>query len=209
MLCGRVGGDFYDVFRLDEKHVGFYVADAMGHGIPASLLTNFVKKGARTKEISGSSYRLVPPNEVLEHLNRDLLEQQLAESPFITMVYGMLNVRTGIMKFSRAGHPHPIRIPANANAEALQVHGSLMGVFDTAFTVATVQLQRGDKVLFYSDGVENATWAGRPPGTESVLACASHHRQLPADNFVERLTHDLFGTAGPSDDLTLLAVQFG
>ncbi len=51
--CGQVGGDFYDVFRLDERHVGFYVADAMGHGVPASLLTIFVKKGVRARKSAG------------------------------------------------------------------------------------------------------------------------------------------------------------
>src|SRR5712692_83041 len=61
--CGRVGGDFYDIFRLDENHVGFFVADVMGHGVPASLLTIFLKKAVRTKEISGNHYRLLPPNE--------------------------------------------------------------------------------------------------------------------------------------------------
>ena len=72
--CGRVGGDFYDVFRLDEQHLGLYVADAMGHGVPASLLTIFVKTSVKAKEIHGQSYRLVPPDEVLERLNRDLID---------------------------------------------------------------------------------------------------------------------------------------
>ena len=61
-LCGRVGGDFYDVFRLDERHIGFYIADAMGHGVPASLLTIYVKKGVRAKEVfvvsNTASFRL-------------------------------------------------------------------------------------------------------------------------------------------------------
>src|SRR5262245_29469445 len=58
---GHVGGDFYDVFRLDEHHVAFYVADAMGHGVPASLLTIFIKQTVKPKEIVGSDYRLAPP----------------------------------------------------------------------------------------------------------------------------------------------------
>src|SRR5207245_6456817 len=85
--CGRVGGDFYDVFRLDEDHVGFYVADVVGHGLPASLLTIFLKKAIRFKEISGQDYRLLFPHEVLECLNRDMIDQAVADNPFITMVY--------------------------------------------------------------------------------------------------------------------------
>src|SRR5262249_24920361 len=84
--CGRVGGDFYDVFRLDENHVGFYIADAMGHGVPASLLTIFHKRGVRGKSIHGKDYRLLPPREVLSRLNRDLIGQKLPEMPFVTML---------------------------------------------------------------------------------------------------------------------------
>src|SRR4029077_1602432 len=98
--CGKVGGDFYDVFRLDEHHLGFYVADAMGHGVPASLLTIFVKKGVRAKEISGKDYRLVPPDEVLQRLNRDLIEQGLSDNPFVTMVYALFNYRDGTLRFA-------------------------------------------------------------------------------------------------------------
>ena len=70
--CGRVGGDFYDVFRLDEDHVGFYIADVCGHGVPAALMTIFLKKAVPTKDIFGKDYRLIPPGEVLKRLNREI-----------------------------------------------------------------------------------------------------------------------------------------
>ena len=121
--ASRVGGDFYDIFRLDEKHLGFYIADAMGHGVPASLLTIFVKKGVRAKEISGQSYRLVPPSEVLERLNRDLIEQQIPDLPFITMIYVLFNCQDGTLQFSRAGHPYPLYVPKDGQADPLANRG--------------------------------------------------------------------------------------
>src|SRR5439155_13106949 len=145
--CGRVGGDFYDIFRLDEKHLGFYVADAMGHGVPASLLTIFVKTSVRAKEISGKQYRLVPPDEVLQKLNRELIAQQLSDTPFITMVYVLFNYRDGTFRFSRSGHPYPLHIPREGDPQLWEIEGSLLGVFDTRYVVRTQQLQVGDKVL--------------------------------------------------------------
>src|SRR5262249_18056272 len=91
--CGRVGGDFYDAFRLEGNRAGPYGADGGGKGVPASLLAVYVKKGVRAKEITGRDYRLLPPGEVLSRLNRDLVEQALSENPFITMVYALLNFR--------------------------------------------------------------------------------------------------------------------
>ncbi len=205
--CGRVGGDFYDVFRLDERHLGFYVADAMGHGVPASLLTIFVKKGVRAKEIFGSDYRLVPPNEVLQRLNRDLIEQALSETPFITMVYVLINHEDGTLGFARSGHPYPLYLPADGPPELWQVEGSLLGVFDTEFPLQKRQMRPGDKVLLYTDGVDAAAVGDEAPGTKSLLACAARHRDLPVQQFVDRLAQDLFQGSAQSDDLTLLGVE--
>ncbi len=188
VLRDRVGGDFYDVFRLDENHVGFYVADAMGHGVPASLLTIFVKKGVRAKEVFGQQYRLVPPDEVLGRLNRDLLEQGLSESPFITMVYALFNHRDGTLTVARAGHPYPLLVPAEGEPEMLRQEGLLLGVVDAAFPARTRHLRPGDKLLLYSDGIDAAEFEGHPPGGESLVACATRHRALPVQAFVEQLT---------------------
>jgi sigma-B regulation protein RsbU (phosphoserine phosphatase) len=207
LQCGRVGGDFYDVFRLDENHVGFYVADAMGHGVPASLLTIFIKKGIKAKEVFGQQYRLVPPGEVLSRLNKELIDQQLSENPFITIVYGLLNFRDGTLQFARAGHPYPLYVPRDGALSYWQMEGLLLGVVDAGYRQQTHPLQRGDKVLFYSDGIDSATFDGHEPGNPSLLACVERHRQLPVREFVAQVTRDLFGAGEHPDDLTLLGLE--
>jgi sigma-B regulation protein RsbU (phosphoserine phosphatase) len=205
--CGRVGGDFYDVFRLDEKHLGFYVADAMGHGVPASLLTIFVKKGVKAKEIFGKQYRLVPPSEVLQRLNRDMIEQELSENPFITMVYVLLNHTDGTLQFARSGHPYPLYLPCDGPPALWQVEGSLLGVFDTQFPTRTHRLRPGDKVLLYTDGTDRARFGDAPMGVKSVLAWATQRRERPIGELVERLSLELFAHGEQKDDLTVLGLE--
>jgi sigma-B regulation protein RsbU (phosphoserine phosphatase) len=205
--CGRVGGDFYDVFRLDERHLGFYVADAMGHGVPASLLTIFVKKGVRAKEIFGQVYRLVPPSEVLQRLNRDLIDQALSETPFITMVYALFNFQTGTLQFARSGHPYPLYLPRDGAPEQWQIEGSLLGVFETNYPTRTQQLRPGDKLLLYTDGMDAASYDTQPVGNASVLACAAEHRALPIHELVPRMAQELFTRTRQTDDLTVLGLE--
>jgi sigma-B regulation protein RsbU (phosphoserine phosphatase) len=206
-LCGQVGGDFYDAFRLDENHVGFYVADAMGHGVPASLLTIFVKKGVKPKDVFGQQYRLVPPAEVLQRLNKDLMEQALSESPFITIAYVLYNHLERTFQFARAGHPYPLHVPSEGEPRFWQVQGSLLGVFDTTFPGQAHRLRVGDKVLLYSDGIDAARFEDQPPGAESLRACAAQHRARPIEEFVALVARELFGQANPPDDLTLLGME--
>jgi sigma-B regulation protein RsbU (phosphoserine phosphatase) len=205
--CGRVGGDFYDVLRLDEDHVGFYVADVMGHGVPASLLTIFLKKAVRTKEISGHEYRLLTPDQVLQHVNREMIEQALSEVPFITMVYGLYDRRNGALSFARAGHPHPLYVPRRGEPELWQVHGTLLGVFDTEFTVQIHTLRPGDKVLLYTDGLDAAGEEPGPSGTARLMAAAARHQDLPVQEFVEQLARELFEQIHQPDDFTLLGLE--
>src|SRR5437660_7001344 len=145
----------------------------MGHGVPASLLTIFVKKGVRAKEVFGSQYRLVPPGEVLGRLNRDLVDQAMADHPFITMVYALYDHREQSLSFARAGHPYPLHVPRDGEPRLWQVEGSLLGVFDTTFPMQTQKVRPGDKVLLYSDGIDGASFEGCAVGNESLMACAT------------------------------------
>jgi phosphoserine phosphatase RsbU/P len=200
--CGQVGGDFYDVIRLDEHHVGFYVADAMGHGVPASLLTIFLKKAVQPKDVSAASYRLVPPEEVLARLNRDLIAQGLAELPFITMIYGLLDCETGDLQLARAAHPHPVYLPRLGEPEQWQTPGTLLGIFEAEYPPLRRELKPGDKLLLYTDGLSES---GHEPAP--IIAAALDHRSLPIQSLVERTSDCVLKEAPQPDDFTLLGVE--
>src|SRR3954467_5779267 len=103
--AGYVSGDLYDVMRLDESHVGFYMADAVGHGMPAALLTMFIKNALVTKQISPDGYRLLDPSQTMAKLNEVLVGQHLSHATFATAIYGHVNTDTLQMTFARGGHP--------------------------------------------------------------------------------------------------------
>jgi len=206
----RMGGDFYDVLRLDEDNVALFVADAMGHGTPASsLLGIYVKKCLTPKEIAGRSYRLIPPDEVLLRLNRELVALGLPEPPFVTMTYVQMNARDGQMSYSRAGHPLPLYVPREGAIEYWHASGPLLGVFEADFANHPAQLKPGDKLLLCSDGVQQHDEKGKPISPDRLLESAYRHRLQPAQAFVDNLARDLLEFTRNSDDFTLLALEYG
>jgi hypothetical protein len=161
-----VSGDIYDIRRLDEEHVGIALADASGHGIPAALLTVYIKRALRGKEIKNGGYRILTPAEVLAALNEDILDAQLSECPFVAAVYAVLNVRTLEMALARGGAPYPLYRDHAGRVRLIHSPGSVVGVdTDARFEVATVQMQPGDSILFYSDGLERLV---APPGRRPI-----------------------------------------
>ena len=150
-----VSGDIYDVVRLDERHIGFYVADVVGHGMPAALLTIFLKQALVMRETVGNSYRVFSPAEVVKNLNVRMAAQKLSGYQFATCCYCVLDTKTLQLTYARAGHPYPILIRRDQPPQQLEVRGSLLGIFEQAeYMQQTIQLQPGDKLLLYSDGAE-------------------------------------------------------
>ena len=171
-------------------------------------MTIFVKKGVRAKEITGQSYRLVPPTEVLERLNRDLIEQQLPDLPFITMIYVLLNLPDGTLQFARAGHPYPL-LPSRRRASRSfgRSKAACSAFSKRSISLQTQQLKPGDKLLLYTDGMDAASFEHHPVGLASLLAAADHFRELPIDELVERLASDLFTQTRQTDDLTVFGME--
>jgi len=150
-----VSGDIYDIVRIDEQHIGFYVADIVGHGMPAALLTIFLKQALVMRETIDHNYRIFSPAEVVKNLNLRMTAQKLSGYQFATCCYCLLNTKTLQLTYSRAGHPYPILIRPGQQPEQLEIRGSLLGIFEQAeYVQRTIQLQPGDKLLLYSDGAE-------------------------------------------------------
>jgi len=151
-----VSGDIYDVVQIDPEHTGFYVADVVGHGMPAALLTIFLKQAFIMREVIDENPRLLSPAEVMKNLNLRMAGQKLSGYQFATCCYCLLNTKTLELTYARAGHPHPILIKPNQEPQQLQTKGSLLGIFGQAeYIEQTIQLERGDKFLVYSDGAEH------------------------------------------------------
>lgn len=217
--AGYVSGDLYDVCRLDERHVGFYMADAVGHGMPAALLTMFMRQALQSREVSGHAYRLLRPSESLQRLNTVLVDQHLSEVTFATALCGLVNADTGALLVASAGHPRPVLIPASGEPVELATDGALLGVFpDERFQDIPAKLSPGDRLVVFTDGVEVAfptSDAGRDEGELSYNAARwldelVRRRHESAEAMLLGLSDAIDHQAGslsPADDLTVVLVE--
>jgi len=214
--AGYVSGDLYDVARLDERRIGFYVADAVGHGMPAALLTMFIKRALVTKQVlppgsPAGTYRLLDPGEAMQGLNGSLVEQQLTQATFATALYGIVDVDTLELRMAKAGHPSPLLIRADGTHDWLDVDGALLGIFpDETFATRAIQLDRGDRLIIYTDGIEAAfPDHGMPaePRWKTELLKRKHlaPEQL-LHEFAEQIDRES-GSLEPKDDLTVMVIE--
>ena len=216
--AGYVSGDLYDVMRLDERHVGFYMADAVGHGMPAALLTMFLKNALVTKQITGDGYRLVDPGQTMARLNDVLVSQRLSHATFATAIYGHVNTETLQVRFARGGHPCPLLQRAGGDdMEMLEADGSLLGIFENeTFTEGAAQLQPGDRLFVFTDGVEVAFVDGKNGSGDGQLNPNQwrdelyKRRHLSTEDllaeFCARLDEQK-GSLEPKDDLTMVVLD--
>jgi len=211
--AGWVSGDVYDVRRLDETHLSVYLADAVGHGVAAGLLTMFIKQAIIGKRIENDSYTIVPPSDVLEMLNVELAEQQLPNCQFVTACYATIDTQTHKVVFARGGHPHPIHVSVDGTCTEVRTVGGLLGVFaGENFPTMSLPLHAGEKLVFYSDGLEDYI-VTRRQRNEGDVTFSPHFLDMarhPANIFVEALSNhidDSEGSIAPADDMTLVVVE--
>ena len=146
----EVGGDFYDFLRFDDGRVGIVIGDVTDKGVPAAL----VMATTRTL-LRAATERLTSPGAVLERVN-DLLHPDIPERMFVTCLYALLDPKSGRLQFANAGHDLPYHA-GPAGTDELHARGMPLGLMPGMhYEEKEIQLQSGDTVLFYSDGLAEA-----------------------------------------------------
>lgn len=204
----EVGGDFYDFFLIDDNHLGLVMADVSGKGIPAALFMMISKT-----LIKNHAMFSLEPNQVFEAVNNILCENNRAEM-FVTAWLGVLEISTGKMICSNAGHEYPAIKRANGEFELLiDKHGFVLGGFeDMAYTTYEIELKPQDILFVYTDGVPEATSSEQELfGTDRMLEalnnCKGSEIKAYTDS-VEAAIEKFVADAPQFDDLTMLAFKY-
>ena len=203
----EVGGDFYDFFMIDDDHLGVVIADVSGKGVPAALFMMISKTVVQNFAMMGISAA-----EVLTKANEALCSQNKMDM-FVTAWIGILEISTGKMMCANAGHEYPA-ICRNGKFELFtDKHGLVLGGMDgLRYREYELQLEKGDRIFVYTDGVPEATNRNYELyGTDRMIEALNSNADASPKEILRtvRASVDRFvGTAEQFDDLTMLCVEY-
>lgn len=204
----EIGGDFYDFFRLDEDRIGLVIADVSGKGVPAALFMAVSNTLLRSIALTKDNSR-----ECIEELNR-LICRVNVNSMFVTVFYGILNHRTGALDYTNGGHnPAYVLRGKNGELERLGHFPNLVigGFEDFSYKSESAQLDPGDSLFLYTDGITEAFDAKEQPfGDERLEDSLVELYHDDAKTIIEGVYADLgdfIGDTTQSDDITMVVVK--
>jgi len=198
-----LGGDYFDVLEPAEGRLALAVADAIGKGVPAALLMSNVQASVRALAATFS------PAELAASLNHSVRRNTTA-GRFVTFFYSELNTRARSLAYTNAGHCPPVLVRSSGQVERLEAGGAVLGVFkDWPYEQGTIQLDSGDRLLFFTDGITEAESDREEQFGEDrliELARALRHRRAPEikDQILDAVSRFCGGRA--EDDITLLVL---
>ncbi len=202
----EIGGDFYDLFPLEQGRVAVVMGDVCGKGLKAAVYTAMAKYAIRSYAFEHSA-----PSEVLRRTNRALCRQITEDDLFVSIAYAVVDPNEGVAVLASAGHPPAIHFRrATGIAVPLQCEGTLAGLIPHArYADLRVPFGAGDTLLFYTDGIVEARQEKKMWGTDGLARAVEIHAGLPAADLVQALLEDAnrFTSGGTRDDIALLAVQ--
>ena len=219
----QIGGDMLGCMQLDEEHIAVYLFDVAGHGVASALMSFAIQQSisansgthsnVKRKKDTDPFYMLRDPSEVLSRLNQSYLSQD-NNNLYFTMVYAVLNIRNGTLTYASAGHPPMIWLQnRNQTAQFIQQDSFVAGMFDFAsYTTEQVQLNHGDRLFLYSDGITEAESATKQQYSESALKqLIEELAHQPANEQTEAIVNTVKAWCGIEqfdDDISLLAFEW-
>jgi phosphoserine phosphatase RsbU/P len=204
----QVGGDMYDVIKIDAEHVGLLMADVSDKSVHAALIMAVT----RTLFLAHARQSLSPA-EVALAVHAGLLEVSASDDMFVTAFYGVLHVPSGSLAYVRAGQDKPLLYrAAGGPPERLEAEGRFLGMLESlVLEERHVALQPGDLLVAYSDGIPDAINSSVADyGLERLIDLIDRNRQQPAEAVCQAIFEDVFafrGRAEAFDDITVLVTR--
>ncbi len=203
----EVGGDFYDFYMLDDYTLAFLIADVSGKGIPAAMFMMRAKTVIRDLAERG-----MEPDEIFTRANEKLCENNEA-GMFVTAWLGILDLKTGLMKFANAGHNPPLICRSNGKFEYLKARSGLIlaGMEGIKYRKNELQLAPGDRIYLYTDGVTEATDENDSLyGEDRLINLVNSVEAVSPEALCKLIKEDIdrfAGTAPQFDDITMLSLS--
>lgn len=198
-----VAGDLYDFLVVEDGHAGLLIADVTGHGVPAALIAGMVKMAAISQRPQAGS-----PGRLLAAMNTALCGN--TQGQFVTAAYAYLDAHQGSLRYAAAGHP-PLLVLREGRITEIAENGLLMAAVDEVeYADSSFPLQRGDRVLLYTDGlVEARNSKGVLFGEEALETALAETASLEADAAADAIIRRVQDWAKTQeDDLTILVCDF-
>ena len=202
-----IGGDFYDFFRIDDDHIALVIADVCGKGIPAALFMAVSRTIIRSKGVQFDNVA-----ECMMESNRFLASYSV-DSMFVTVFYAIYNIKTGFMNYCNAGHNPPHLLKRDGTVSELPLsNDTIVGVFeDLEYHESTLQLEQGDTLVMFTDGVTEATDIEyKEFGVERLDNILRQQSNSSCQQIIESVKagiREFVGDAEQSDDITMLVVK--
>ena len=204
----EVGGDFYDFFLIDDSHLGFIIGDVTGKGVPAALFMAVAKS-----LIKATACEVKDPKKILNIVNSEMVAESNA-GMFVTTFLGILDIKTGAVKYFNCGHNQPLLIRKNGENEFLKRAGSTpLGILENiVFVQEDVIMEPGDTIFMYTDGVSEAFNKDREQFTvDRLKEKAEVYQQGSLRELVVNVLREiqLFAQGvSQSDDITMMTLRY-
>jgi len=202
-----MSGDFVDYFRIDDSHVGFYMADVSGHGVSSAFITVLLKSYmsyARERFMNEEDRAILNPAVLLTRLNTELLGQDLGKH--LTLLYGVMETNANHLTFANGGQfPHPIML-SGGTAESMKIKGTPLGLFPfSTYENTELDLPQSFVLVLFSDGVLEILDQASLVEKQQYLEMVTERSDGDIGRMVKRLA--LIDITMPPDDVSILTVQ--